>query len=433
GAMLAINPLAGGVSVLVLYLIYRYLTIRDRTERWTDASRAHFFQRAKESIRSMTGEVEHPRNWRPQILAFSADPARRSRLLQFAVWLEGGSGFTAVAQIIAGEGALKRRERNREHELLEIQIEEMGLDVHVLTVLAPDAMDALPVIVQSFGLGPMAANTVVFGLPVVDDGSRVRPYVMALRSVSRLGVNVVAVSSDEQRWEVLATIAARKRFIDVWWSDDDTGRLSLLMGYLCTRTAEWSKARIRLIAPLRDELDGEALRISLVEMLHDARIAAEVVVVPDPSVEALIAASSRAAMVMLPTTLSGASMLEKLTKTDFAQVVNRLPLVAAIMAGRPVDIAAGPESGPLADLAQAQERADVVKDRLRVLQRQISQAGKDRDRLAAAAVGDPSLGGEVMVAEERVADLERRVLQAAGRVQVAEAEVEDMRKAVERQ
>ena len=131
------------MAVFVLYLIYRYLTIRDRTERWTDASRAHFFQRAKESIRSMTGEIEHPRNWRPQILAFSADLARRAKLLQFAVWLEGGSGFTAVAQIIVGEGALKRRERNREHELLEMQIEEMGLDVHVLSVLAPDAMDAL--------------------------------------------------------------------------------------------------------------------------------------------------------------------------------------------------------------------------------------------------------------------------------------------------
>ena len=36
GSMLAINPMAGGAAVLVLYLIYRYLGTRDRTERWAD-------------------------------------------------------------------------------------------------------------------------------------------------------------------------------------------------------------------------------------------------------------------------------------------------------------------------------------------------------------------------------------------------------------
>jgi len=390
GSMLAISPIAGGVSVLAMYFIYRYLLISDRTERWTDASRAHFFHRAMESIRAMTGEVDHPRNWRPQILAFSADRARRARLLQFALWLEGGSGFTAVAQIITGEGALKRRQRDTEHHDLESQIEELGLDVHVLTVLAPDAMEALPVIVQTFGLGPMAANTVVFGLPSIDDESRVKSYVMALRSVSRLGVNTVAVSSDEERWAALAEIPRRKRIIDVWWTDDDTGRLSLLTAYLCTRTAEWSKARIRLVVPITGDTDSEPLRASMVEMLDVARITADVVLAPGEGFEPLLEASSEAALVMAPMVLKGTAMLEGITRVEFGSLIGRLPLVAAITAGKPVDIAAGPETGPRGDLRRAEERCDEV-------------------------------------AEERISTLARKVLLAEARVQVAEAEAEAYR------
>jgi hypothetical protein len=37
---------------------------------------------------------EYPRDWRPQILAFSEDPDRRPPLLRLASWLEGGSGLT---------------------------------------------------------------------------------------------------------------------------------------------------------------------------------------------------------------------------------------------------------------------------------------------------------------------------------------------------
>jgi hypothetical protein len=133
-------------------------------------------------------------------------------------------------------------------------------------------------------------------------------------------------------------------------------------------------------------------------------------------------------MVMAPMVLSGAPMLEQTTRVEFTEIIERLPLMAAVMAGRSVDIAAGPETGPLADLAHAVQRCDVVKDRLRALKRQIVEATKDRDRLEVAVLQDPALAGEVEVGRERVADLGRRVLQARTRVQSAEAEVIEMQR-----
>ncbi|NQV05149.1 amino acid permease [bacterium] len=429
GAMLAISPMAGVGAVAAMYLIYRYLSIRDHTERWTDASRAHFFQRAKESIRAMTGEVEHPRNWRPQILAFSADPDRRARLLRFATWLEGGSGLTAVAQIVAGEGALKRRERETEHEILEMQIEELGLDVHALTVLAPDPLDALSVVVQSFGIGPMRANTVVFGLPSVDDEAHRMSYAMALRSVGRLKVNVVAVSTDEVYWRDITSGSAKSRLIDVWWTDDDTGRLSLLTAYLATRTSDWKRAKIRLIVPVELGVDEDAVAASVRMMCDEVRIPAEVVIVPGGAADDIIGTSSTASLVMVPMIMKGTNMLDGLTGGDLQATARRLPLVAAVMAGTPIDLAAGPESGQHADFREAEERAELVRERLRTLERQAGEARGDYEALTRAAITDPSLDGEVHVARERVADLTRRVLRARARVEAAEAELAAVRDA----
>jgi amino acid transporter len=422
-AMLAINPVAGGAAVAILYLIYRYLLRRDHLPRWSDTARAHFFQRAKESIRAMGRETAHARNWRPQILAFSADPQRRSRLLRFCGWLEGGSGLVTIAQIVPGEGALKRRERDRLAEELSIEVAGMEVDAHPLTVLAPDPLDALAVVVQSYGIGPMQANTVLFGLPSVDDPQRLESYTMALRSVGRLGRNVLAVTTDEASWEILSEVRQRDRVIDVWWDDGDSGQLSLLLAYLTTRTSDWRRARMRLVAPIDAESDPEERRRSLEEMLGSARIDAEIVLA---DADSLVGASMASSLVFVPMVVKGTALKEAISARDLGAVLDRLPLVAAVMAAAPVDLTAGPESGSHAELLAAEERLETARNRHRALVRQAASAVSDLDSLVEALQSDRSLKGEVEVATARLEDLRRRVLQAEVRIETAEREVAEL-------
>ncbi len=116
GAMLAINLAAGAVAIAILFAVYQYLKRTTGPARWADSRRSYHLQRVRENLLAAAAEPEHPRDWRPQILAFSDDSRRRGQILRFASWLEGGSGVTSAVKILEGEGLkmLKLKEEAEE-------------------------------------------------------------------------------------------------------------------------------------------------------------------------------------------------------------------------------------------------------------------------------------------------------------------------------
>ena len=416
-AMLAINPVAGAASIVVLFLIYQYLGRRDIPERWADAGHSHHFRRAIDSVRALDKEIEHARNWRPQILVFSADAGRRARLLTFAKWIEGHSGFTAAFRIVVGEGIRKRIETDTQEAELVEEIQELGLDVSGRAVLAADGLDALPVIVQSFGLGRIKANLVLFGWPESPRPEQLASYVGAVRNVARLGVSVMSLSTDELRWGRLKAIRPENRRIDVWWEDDDSGRLALMAAYLCTRHDQWRKASIRLISgQTEDEDRAPALR----SMLEQARIDAEVVTITDPTRDVIVSACSDAALVLIPMRLRQGEIKDPMGG-DMVELASRLPMTAALHAGAPILLNTDPESGLAEQIADAEEALDEARDRLRKLERSADTAQAEIDRLSRE--DDPEA---LVVAEDRHAAILRRVVSAKLRVERAQAEIETL-------
>lgn len=421
GAMLAINVTAGLAAILILLGIHQYLRRAGTPQRWADASRSYYFQRVKEGIRAMTAEAENPRSWRPQVLAFSADPRRRARLLRFGSWLEGESGLTAAVQIVVGEGALKRRERQELEDQLRGEIEELGLDVHGKAVLAPDAMEALPTIVQSFGLGPLKANTVLFGWPEETNEAHLAGYAQAVRETHRLGVNVVSMLSDEQRWGALEALPRDRRRIDVWWQDDDASRLALLTAYLFTRTKDWSRAPIRVLAQVDSDQDIDAAEAELRGVLNEARISAEVQCVGETSAEDIARTSAGAGFVFLPGVLRPAGFFGPFDLST-ADVVGRLPVSAVFMAGAPLDLTAGPETELSVKLRAAEELVQVAENRLRTLERQ-------QERLEAEIeirTGEEWAADDIAAAAQRLRTVERRILTTRAKRDSARTDVDNL-------
>jgi len=104
GVMLAIHPIAAVVAVVLLFAVYQYVAGSVGVNRWADSGRSHRFQRIREDLHAISAEPEHPRHWRPILLAFADDAERRERLLRFASWLEGRSGLTTLISFVEGDG-----------------------------------------------------------------------------------------------------------------------------------------------------------------------------------------------------------------------------------------------------------------------------------------------------------------------------------------
>ncbi len=376
--------------------------------------RLDHFNRAMESIRSLDNEVQHARNWRPQILLFSADQRRRSRPLTFAKWIEGHSGLTAAFHIVIGEGARKRIETEEMGVRLQDEIDELGLAVHGRAVLAADGMEALPVIVQSFGIGWIRSNVVLFGWPESPNPEQLAVYVEAVQSVARLGVSVMSLSTDAARWTEFAETPPAKRKLNVFWHDSDSGRLALLAAYLCTRDPEWRKAKIRLISLSSAETDSpDALRT----MLEEVRINAEIVHIPDADHDDIVAICSDATLALLPMRLRRGQIVD-LLGADMISLATRLPMTAAVHAGEPIHLDTDPESGRAFHISQAEAAAEEARQRLRRLERQLKDATAELERISRE--GNQERTREL---EDRVTQIHRKILATRVRVERAEAEV----------
>jgi amino acid transporter len=412
GAMVAINFVAGAVALLVLLGIYTYLGRRAQPERWADASHSHYFKRAKESIRLMSGETESARNWRPQVLAFSADSARRERLMRLAAWLEGSSGLSAVVEIIQGSGAIKRREREERQESLKAEADALGVDVS-LVVLAPDAPEALPIVAQAYGLGPLRANTALFGLAEAAGPERMADYIQILREMVRLQINVIAVTTDAGRWDSMESVTAKHRRIDVWWKGDDSSRLALLMAYLVTRTEDWSRCKIRVVTVAGPDDDRAQLATHLEQMLDEVRISASTHIIEVATQESVAAVCADASLVMVPARLHRNEILDPLD-ADLYTLLEQLPLSAIVVAANPVDLVAGPESGGHSAITAAEERVEATEARLKRLEQQLTKVDGQVAELRAEVEHDGSDEAEARLdaAEAKQAMFSRRVLKA---------------------
>ncbi len=263
GVILAIDLRAGAIAVTLLFAIYQYLRRTAGPSRWADSRRSYHLQHLREHLWAASAEVEHPRDWRPQVLAFSGDSHRREQLLRFASWIEGRSGFITAVRILEGEGAAMLKLREEGVAELRNDIKKSGLKAFPLVINAPSLAVGIHTLVQSYGIGPLRANTILLNwleaLPLGILGLKEKRYARNLRVAFRLGSNIVILKAREEAWQALNDMASRDRRIDVWWWGDATGRLMLLLAYLTTRNEEWDESTIRVLAAGYEETSEETM------------------------------------------------------------------------------------------------------------------------------------------------------------------------------
>jgi amino acid transporter len=371
GAMLAIDPKSGAAALAVMVAIHQYLKRSARPARWADSGRSHHLQQVRKHLLAAAEDPEHARDWRPQLLVFTQDSERRAPLLIFSAWIEGGSGFTEAVQIVEGtEPETKKIAQSANRALVEA-IAQGNHAMFPLTVCAPDRSQAMAVLLQSSGIGPLRPNTIVINWmgdsAKALSGIGAYTYIKNLRLVFRQGKNLVLFRHDSESWNRLQEEPAAERSIDVWWHGDATSQLMLLLAYLMTRQEPWGKATLRVLT----QGDGsciEAEKENLKNLLEDIRIEAAVQIVETFDADTIVQHSSEASFVFLPMKIKGNRIFDPAGQS-FERSLPRLPVSAVVLAAEDIDLDAAPEEGLAAQVALAADKLEAARKKAKAAQK----------------------------------------------------------------
>ena len=428
GAMLAIDPIAGGVALVILYAIYLYLKQQAKSPRWADSRRSYHMQRIRSHLLEAASEPEHPRYWRPQMLVFADESLQRQSLLRFAAWIQGRSGFTAPVRILTGQTSRLRRQKDMALDELKIDIRKSGLDAFPLVVLAGDRKDAVQVLVQSFGIGPLHANTVLMNwindTPSSPEHYMATIYGRSLREAYRFGCNLIIMDATIEEWNDLNKTPSEKRRIDVWWQDDPTGNLMLLLAHLIANNADWAGATVRVLASRDGRLTDDTTEEAIKEKLRDVRIDAVPAVVNILDAETVINTSRDASLVFLPMRLRDFTSISTLGSSP-EDLFNRLPLTALVVAAETIALDADPEEGEAAERANALDALSDAEKRAQKAQKETEKAA-----MTAQALTDKLSNVQSSVAAQ---ENESALVELMADIREAERELEDKKRRLARE
>ncbi len=418
GVMLAIDFRTGLAAVAILFAIFQYLKRTAGPNRWSDSQRSSQLKTIRENLLDTQQDLEHPREWRPFILALSTQKERTAQLLAFADLLEGNSGMTTAVRGIQGRGVRALRLKEKMEKELALEIKETGHKAFPLVVASEDLSIGLPVLFQSFGIGPIHANTILVHYretcDLNPDSMGLKDYTPFLKPALEQGCNIVLL--DEKPMETPSPESGDDKLIDVWWQDDDTSRLMILLAYLITRNEKWHQAKIRLLAVHLDVDNRENIQ-TLNRMLEEIRIDAAPQIILRADAQAIVQTSSQADLVFLPI------HLKKNTPVIFedipAQVlVPQLKTIALTMAASKVELDTAPEEGKSGDLAVLLDELRHAENRVQTAEQSALEAVRAAERLMETvniqdSLADAQVLGRLkkaLAARQKAADADKKVI-----------------------
>lgn len=242
-AMFMIDPGATMLAIVVTIGIYYGVSRREMRARWGDMRYGILMLIARYTVLALSRRKVDPRNWKPNVLAFTGHPESRWHLLEIADALARGGGLLTVGAVatpdkLKGDGSVAEMT-----EEIDASIRKAAVDAIAKVVAAPNYVDGARSLLDSYGFGPVAPNTVILGLSEKED--RKLGFAELLIHAHRARKNVIIV-----REGVRSNTAAAPQ-IDIWWGGQTRNAgLMLALAYCLKRTAEWGLATlaIKLIA-----------------------------------------------------------------------------------------------------------------------------------------------------------------------------------------
>jgi amino acid transporter len=316
--MFLINPIACVFALSLETLLYFYLRQRAMKKRWGDARAGMWVALARFALLRLREHVPDPRNWRPNILVFAGDIAKRTSLVRLASWFDQDRGVITASQLVTGD--LKRERIDVKSILAEMNkvLDENGLVAFAEVNVVQDFETGVIDVAQANGIAGLQSNTLMFGWPKRKE--RLESILRIMRGICSIGKSMVIAHIN---WKHEPGQGKR---IDLWWGGlQHNGDMMLLLAHLLSLNEEWKDAPVVLRSIVESEDERAGMAVSLSELIAEARIEAEAEIIvrtPEQTVTEIIHAQSRTADIVF-------LGLKEPEFGEEAQYVERLQALAA--------------------------------------------------------------------------------------------------------
>lgn len=292
--MFLISPTVCVIAMILELMLYLYLRRRGFESSFGDVRAGFWTAMARFALLKLRGHRDQPRNWRPQILAFTANPQSRSGIVRMANWFSQNRGIVTVIRVAEGDLATEQFDLPEMQRQMEESLSEEGQTAFAEVNIVPNFEEGLVGIVQANGFAGLQSNTVMFGWP--QDNDALARLLRMVRTINRLQKAAIIA-----RFPV-PTGPPKTERIELWWrGKQDNGDLMLMLAHLLSLNPEWRRAKISLRSVVENESERETKRRELNELITEVRVKANAAVVvrpPDKTVMQVIQDNSREADVV---------------------------------------------------------------------------------------------------------------------------------------
>lgn len=264
--MLMIDAGTALLAFCVIGSIYFLAKTRQFEASWADIREGLFMFFSRSAIYKLAYADSPSKSWRPHFLVFTKSSEEHSAsLLKFTQGISQSKGFLTMASFVTpgSTSTLKRKELS---QALARRFKKEKIHALVQFKEADLITTGMQNMIEHYGLGPLAPNTIVFG--GIKKESESIDFAKVIRLAYRRHKNVV-ILNDPTKLET-----GLNKELHIWWDDDfqHNADLMLVLAHMLQRERGRKRMRLCTKAVVMTELDREAKLQSLHDISANKRL-----------------------------------------------------------------------------------------------------------------------------------------------------------------
>jgi len=267
--MILLDFIALAGAVVVLGLLFFYLSRKELVLETGDAWSSFWTNLAKRALLKLSSEKTNTRNWRPNIILFSGGQQARPHLVELGLTMSGKLGALTDFELVPNTNQYyqpKPFPKNR--------VESDKENFFKRQFVCDTIENGIKNVTNVYGFSGFEPNTIMMGWS--RDTNSAGFLANILTHVKKKNLNAVFLDYDKQNG------FGKKENIDIWWNGE--GRLlsyALNLMRFVLADAEWRDANLRILVINNDNKLTDKLYKNTVILLEEKRIDAEVKIISD--------------------------------------------------------------------------------------------------------------------------------------------------------